>query len=438
MATARLQLSGQHTRSVFSFVGRLSTLQIAVLIFSISLLARIGFVFKTNYPLVESEIANIAINLSESNSFANPYVIPTGPTAHAAPAYPWILSLIYRAFPVGPHRDRAVGLLACVVSATSFALLPWLAVQLGMQPLIGVFAGLAGSITPLFLWIETQPLEAPWIAACLLLSLGCIAGLAQHALPRYWFICGVVIGISFLFGPVLLTTVACALLFIFHQSKRGFDRKWLILVATTAAIVAPWIIRNYVRLGSWFWLRDCFGLALYHSNNENARPWMEDNKISSGRIHPFGNRDEAQRFRDFGEVARNNYDFKMTTHWITENPRRFAYLTLRRFQLFWIPSFNHPAKTLAVIFLTAAGLLGLLLLFKQRSPAAGLLGTAWIVYPLTFYLLAGEARYRYPLHPIILLCASYLALFVFKRFRSAGSQDQQNRTADDFRSPASA
>jgi hypothetical protein len=49
-------------------------------------------------PDASRELGAIAISLLDTGQFANPYMLPTGPTAHLPPLIPFIISLIYRSF----------------------------------------------------------------------------------------------------------------------------------------------------------------------------------------------------------------------------------------------------------------------------------------------------------------------------------------------------
>jgi hypothetical protein len=51
----------------------------------------------------------VARNLAEIGTLGNPYLVPTGPSAHHAPFYPLLLSLIYRGVYSGPQNsDQAI------------------------------------------------------------------------------------------------------------------------------------------------------------------------------------------------------------------------------------------------------------------------------------------------------------------------------------------
>src|SRR5450631_283301 len=137
-------------------------------LFALAFVIRAALVFALRYYTTDldlgSEISHIAAQFARNFTFANPYMCPTGPTAHAAPAFPMILGSIYRAFAPGPAREIATCLVGTAVSSTIYALLPWLAVSLGFRRIVGVLAGVFGAAVPLFFWIEARGIwDAPYV-----------------------------------------------------------------------------------------------------------------------------------------------------------------------------------------------------------------------------------------------------------------------------------
>ena len=70
------------------------------------------------------------------------------------------------------------------------------------------------------------------------------------------------------------------------------------------------------------------------------------------------------------------------------------------------------ARELSFAFLSLAGLLGLALALREKIPAAWLFFWAFAIYPLLYYAVTVQARFRHPLEPLICIFAVYL-------FRSA-------------------
>jgi hypothetical protein len=98
------------------------------------------------HPHDLTEDAAIATSLIERGKFADPYVIPTGPTAHLPPLVPGILALIWRVFGRGLVGGYAAYLLSITAFSALYALLPWFGGKLGVGREAGVLAGIVGAL----------------------------------------------------------------------------------------------------------------------------------------------------------------------------------------------------------------------------------------------------------------------------------------------------
>ncbi|HZU26735.1 MAG TPA: hypothetical protein VFA04_14515, partial [Bryobacteraceae bacterium] len=85
-----------------------------------------------------AEMEKIARSLAEQNQFANPYKIDTGPTAHHAPVYPFLLSLVFRAFGYGATARMAQVSMNLVFISVALSLLPLLARNGGLPGATGI------------------------------------------------------------------------------------------------------------------------------------------------------------------------------------------------------------------------------------------------------------------------------------------------------------
>ncbi len=109
-----------------SRIERISLRKFCLAIFCVALAVRLSAIFALELQHRwdgGAEWENIARNLASTGEFANPYPSPTGPTAHSPPAYPFLLSLVFRAVGTGPE-----GRLGCLILNAVFhvdpALLP--------------------------------------------------------------------------------------------------------------------------------------------------------------------------------------------------------------------------------------------------------------------------------------------------------------------------
>src|ERR1700737_1437042 len=111
-----------------------------------------------------------------------------------------------------------------------------------------------------------------------------------------------------------------------------------------------------------------------------------------------------------GEYQFNQMQLHQALVWIAGHPKRFASLTAQRFFLFWF-----PVKGLApfrrdpsfVWVPTLFSIYGLVRLWSRNPQVACVLGGTLLVYPLIYYIVQFEPRYRDPILWVSLLLAGY-------------------------------
>ena len=397
-----------------------------MIIFGIALAVRLSgiFTFKLHHRWHERwESENIARNLASTGEFANPYPSPTGPTAHSAPAYPFLLSLVFRAVGTGPEGRLGCLVLNAVLASLAYALLPLLGAAAGLPVLVGMAAALLGAVRPrLFSEVMvdgggSQLRALAWIAMQLL-TLYWFRGNA--ASPARWLAYGACWGAAFHVDPALLPVCLFWAGVLGWRTRRqagfGVVSGLLLLLIGLGVALSPWTLRNRRQLGAWMFIRSNFGLELAVAANDSALPMFpwEYNPVPSHAFrqfmsrHPFGSERERDRIRAVGEAAYNRERLKEALEWIRRNPRRFAVLSLQRFRYFWFhPGWGNPYRNAILypmVILAGWGLLGML----RRRRFAGLLFLGdWVAYPLTYYVIQVSGRYRYPMEWTILLLSCY-------------------------------
>src|ERR1700693_6309535 len=95
------------------------------IIFAVSSVIRIVKVLAAPRPPGThlSEMENIAKSLALHGTFADPYILPTGPTAHTAPGYPILLGLIFLLFGTGAAGETMSRIASAIGSSIQYALL---------------------------------------------------------------------------------------------------------------------------------------------------------------------------------------------------------------------------------------------------------------------------------------------------------------------------
>src|SRR3984893_3917254 len=298
----------------------------------------------TTYDLVQAgEVARVSINVAQRGAFGDPYSsLPTGFTAHVAPAYVFLYATVAKLFGVG--RAGAITLWSLNVGflALQFALLPILSDRLGLGVLPGVFAAMFGVIVQPY---RVLPGWESLFTGALMVVL-CVVTLPYFKSPRDWQHSAL---LGFLWGVMILASPQCVLLLFAWPHVAAIEnspeqlararRAMLVVVAGAALACLPWFIRNYQRFHAVFFVRDNFGLELFTSNNACAQPTMLENFNSRCHFetHPNPNPDISGELMDKGEIQFNREKLHQALAWILANPRAFASLTGRRILKFWFP-----------------------------------------------------------------------------------------------------
>lgn len=364
------------------------------------------------------ESLNTALSLAKTGVYGNPYLIPTGPTAHPDLIPTLIEAGFYWLLGDGPTGDFARHLFTLLLVASLYALLPWFALRLGWSARIGWFAGLVGAFVPLWFPIERSSLDAILTALALLVLSEEIVRLWKAARypARSAVFQGTIWGVAAMCIPAVGAAFAgihtAGLLRSPRGSRTGYLRYVLICGLTVAVLILPWTIRNYVVMGGFVPLRDNFGLELYLSNHPGSGPLMMDNLWQ----HPLYDLAEAERVRAMGELAYNRAKLAAALAWIKANPWPFLRLVRLRIHFFWLPWTRVRVPWLEwIITLLAFG--GLWRLWSDDRTAAPAFLALWISFPLIYYVIEGEPRYRYPMEWSVLLLAAYAADSIWRRVR---------------------
>jgi hypothetical protein len=374
----------------------------------------------------------IARSLAAGQGFSNPFGCVTGPTSHTAPVFPYILSLFDRALSPGSTRELAIFIFSATIASLTYALLPWLAARLQLNVRIGIFAGLLGAALPLFYWVEVESeWEAPLSALFLVIALGMFAGLFSQINIRKTLATGILCGAALLTTPTLLFMfVALFLMLMWHSRHHITPAAFLGLTAAmwlpVVLFLAPWTIRNYVVFHQLIPIRGSTGLLLSVSFNDRALATY-DEAAANGAFseYPLSTPRICVEFAKYGETFMNQLYEQRALDWMRANPGRTAQLVIGHFVAFWRLAVPSPVKTLASELLTLLAIPGLWFCFRKYRFAAQLLGVVLLTYPIAYYIGVFDSRYRYPLHPLILLLACVF-LNEMARMLSAKSPEPSN------------
>ena len=77
-------------------------------------------------------------------------------------------------------------------------------------------------------------------------------------------------------------------------------------------------------------------------------------------------------------------------------------------RLFWYPKAYRWYQTALIWALTAMALAALVMIRGSHRVAFRMIAAIWIMYPLVYYIVQWDNRYRYPIDWTMLLLASHL------------------------------
>ncbi len=369
------------------------------------------------------EMLNIAKSLVKDGTFGNPFLpLPTGPTAAEPPLYPLYLALAIKLFKTPVLIGYFVIVLGIIpANALAAALLPRVSeLFFGTRaPGIcgGVLAILAARLMPNFDANYTQLglILLPIATALLLRKAGRFA--------LHGAIAGAIVGLLFLLNPAsVLVAVPCVgfLLIARRIGLRNCARFCATLALAAVLFNLPWLARNYKLWGRWI-VRTNFGMPLYASNNDCAEPSLRMELLNGcfDAMHPNSSAREAQLVRSMGEPAYDRQRAADAMAWMRSHPRRFWWLTWRRIVEFWLPYPTQPLYSCyAVWAATILSIPGLIWMGWKREPAAVLIVAVFLVYPLLYYIVASDIRYRVPILWLSCLAAGYFVSSLVPRLRN--------------------
>ena len=353
------------------------------------------------------ETGQAAMTLLDLGFIGNPYLLPTGPTAHVSPLLAGVLSLVYAVF--GPNTAAArlaLGVMAAGLYALSVAVSLRLcdACRPGgrARPIAaGVFV-----LMPFFLFwsvVYNRQWDQPFSALILVCGWFVFERSRATARPaRAEAMLAALTGIGTLFSPALLPPLLLSLGgMIRRRAPRRRPRAVLLAGIVVAAFLLPWGLRNQAVLGQFILTRSNGPLELATGNGPGT-----DGASGSGDtafLHPHDSPGAARAVVQLGELGYMQAMRARALGWIAAHPWRFLVVTLRRILLTWLPTPEmvpwHPlvGATLAwgavlTFGVLRLGALGAAVALRER-PLAGL---TYAVLPLAPYFVTHvNIRYLY-------------------------------------------
>jgi 4-amino-4-deoxy-L-arabinose transferase-like glycosyltransferase len=363
------------------------------------------------------------------------------PTAFYAIGWPFFLSIVYRVF---GHSLVAAGVINALMGVGAVILTYAIARHLLDRPVALISAALVAINPTLVLYSSTHGTESFFILEILLLTWLILRVLESHHALELVLV-GILTGFAILTRPVGLCVplggVVAVYTFNRHNFRRDFRRntaKVLVVIAVSAVIVTPWVVRNAVAVDATT-LQTSGGVTLWIGNNPQATGGLMPppaipglNAIATPGAGP-----------DATEAEANSAYTSAAIDALLTNPARAVSLVPRKLFELWgghRHAVTHstrksdrtiPGVVLNILpILTQAYLVLLLLLVvaaygMKRSRNHWVIGpgialTAIFVFWNAFHMISfGSGRYHVPMEPFLaIMAASAISAVVLANGRS--------------------
>ena len=355
-------------------------------------------------PHTRWETQAVSVSLADTGRFADPYMLPTGSTAHLPPIPPAMDGLVYKVLGLTLTAGYVAWMVNIVIAAFLWGMLPWLAGRIGLPTPAGFLAGLAGAVVPRWPG-HGEALTA--VAIGLLMVAFVHRWTSGRSTAKGSILLGAAAGVAFHVQPALLPVMLGWMAFELWWSRDRRKLRWAALMILGAVLACvPWGLRNYRTFDAVFFIRSNLGLELRMGNHEGASAAMDVMDRYQEHIHPRTHEGEARKVQELGEIVYMRQAGDEALDWIRANPWTFTKLTASRATHWWLGPLYDPPMALVTAAITLLALLGVWRTVPSLAvPQRAALLIPVVTYPLIYYVVAYMPRYREPVNWIFLLLA---------------------------------
>jgi 4-amino-4-deoxy-L-arabinose transferase-like glycosyltransferase len=393
--------------------------------FGFVLWKRTWYVAPGNVLPFGAEIASIAQRIVEGRGFSSPFYVETGPTAWISPVYPYLNALVFKLFGVFSRASAiALLLLQCLMAGGTGVAIYALGKRCFGEK-VALWSAWIWAVSPFF---YRWPVSWIWdfTATALLVTVAMIVTLdaGEKGTRRQWAGLGGIWGLIALTNPAPLSVLPFCFGYAAYENRKA-GKRWLPNLALACvvfgAMIAPWLVRNYVVFGQPVFLRSNYWFE-FHMGNYHL-----SNGAGYSGTHPTVNVRVLAQYKRLGEIQFIQHDKNEAFQFVKKYPGEFLTLTGQRALWFWngysLQFYGPPEWWSAWEFwpLSATGLLGLIFALTRRPRGWFLFLAALMIYPIPYYLAYPSVKYRHAIEPLLLLLSVYLASVLWKEFADRGS-----------------
>lgn len=359
------------------------------------------------------EMGWIARALASGHGFSSPYYPWSGPTAMQPPLYPFLLSLVFRAFGIYSLTSAFVILSINSLLSACISIPVYFSAKYSLGPGPAKAAAWLWALYPFAIYFSAGRVWEYALTGLLFTTSFCIAQRIHRARSGWaWLGWGALCGVTALSNPSTLSTLPFLLAIALWQ-VRGSGQRWLakgvLTIAATVAVLLPWTVRNVREVGILCPVRDNFWLELYDDN-------LGTMALDPSFAHPSSNPAEMKKFLAMGEPAFLGEKKQLILAYLHEHPEFLVYKTFRRTIYYWTGFWNmsaeefreqpyEPGNIFYVCSMTLLMLLGVRRLWRTDRTAALPYLVLIGIFPITYYFTHPLMDYREPIEPAVVVLA---------------------------------
>ncbi len=412
------------------------TLVILLIIIAVAAVARFGFAtfvvqWSSDIRGDETDYHQLAANLADGNGFR----VDAGPTGRRPPAYPVLLSAIYKV--TGPDRNAAR--IFQILMGIAIVYLVFLVTRRYFDEPEALVASAIVAINPYLIMMSCYLVTENFYIILMLLMLLVYPSPSHFNSPLSQSVrAAALLALAALARPtglpLALWVLLAGLLFgagsLWRRSSRG-----LVGALVFALIVLPWCVRNYNLTGGWVGLTAHGGYTFYQGNNQK----VIDIPHYRGGVAPIAGLPHAKEIHQMSELERERFCWKEGKQFLSDNKSQIPKLLWWKFARFW--RLNSDAGLSGVksgwwwskdsvvgklatvldvgfiyaIFVFPLFLAGIVLTLYRWRELLFLYGVI-VVHTAVALIFHGSIRGRVPVEPVIALFAGVAVIRLYYRF----------------------
>jgi 4-amino-4-deoxy-L-arabinose transferase-like glycosyltransferase len=356
----------------------------------------------------------IARSIASGRGFGSPFA-DTGLSALLPPVYSYLLAGIFKIFGIETRASVLAALSLNSVFSALTCIPVFLLARQAFGDRVAKWAGWGWAFSPYGVYYGA---DWAWSTCLVTLELSCLFlfawRLENSSRKRDWILFGALCGVSALTEPVVMAVLPLLGIWTLYRRYR-LARPWkaqMIAVALAgAAMLSPWLVRNYMLFHKFIPVRSGYGLELYIGNNGYSQHWV------NRTLHPNHSDAELSEYESVGEIAYMDHKMQQAKDYIRSHPAWYAWMTFRRIVYMWTGYWSFDAAYLKDepldppnIFVNTTmsllGLWGLSLVWRRDRALAVRFAIVLLFFPMTYYFSHPETYYFRPVDPLIVVLAA--------------------------------